>query len=146
MFPTFCWPCLPSACPGLSPYKAKMPAEDDGSNKKKHMMLVFYWVKKGALEKKPCAPQPETGTPSPPRDDSCLSPYFTRSRARSGKHHQPKMFLPLKPDFWPMASLSLSAPDPVLKKRRARRRKQRKPRRKTARKVSVKVRLTVTSD
>ncbi|KAJ7306118.1 hypothetical protein JRQ81_010484 [Phrynocephalus forsythii] len=129
MIPAFCLPRLP----GPSAFKAKTSA-GDAHKAKRHMMLVFYWVKKGALEKKPSSPLPETPAPSPPCKLSSISPYFTRSKAHPRGCLQPKMFLPLKPVFWPMASLSLPAPDPLRKKKCSRRRRQRKPQRKRERK------------
>nr|XP_020669701.1 FAD-linked sulfhydryl oxidase ALR isoform X1 [Pogona vitticeps] len=107
---------------------------EDVNKKKRHVMLVFYWVKKGALEMKPSSPRPETSEPSPPDQPPSVSPYFTRSKAHPRNCHQATMFLPLKPAFWPMAALSLPAADRPLKKRRPRRQKQKKPRRKPERK------------
>lgn len=115
------------------------PAKMEEKNKKKrrHLMLVFYWVKKRLPDKKLCPTSANSYIPSSTYKEPHVSPYFTRSKVkpphprRSTRYKVPPQE---KTTIYSVPSKSL-----LVRRKTYRRYKQRRPK-KANREVRVKSR------
>lgn len=56
--------------------------EEKSKKKRRHLMLVFYWVKKRVPDKKLCPTSANSYISSSTCKEPHVSPYFTRSKAK----------------------------------------------------------------